>query len=110
MLDSETREIQQKTGRGADEFCFEILDKQPYGFEMKKGLDGKCVFLTVAGCSIYDFRPLVCRFYPFELKFDETQQKYVFNATIECPALNQGKLLSQIEFRRLLWLAQDRLP
>lgn len=110
MLESEAREIQEKTGLDLGEFCFEVPDKQPYMFEMKKHEDGKCVFLKPDGCRVYGFRPLICRFYPFELKFDENKQTYVFNPTIECPAINQGKLLEENDFRKLFLLAQERLP
>jgi Fe-S-cluster containining protein len=109
MLESEAQEIQEKTGIKHEEFCFEIAGKQPYVFEMKKPLEGKCFFLKPEGCSIYGFRPMICRFYPFDLKFDEDQQKYVFTATAECPALNQGKLLTQLDFKQLFWLAEKKL-
>lgn len=110
MLESEVQEIKEKTGLEIGEFCFEVPDKQPYMFEMKKQSNGHCVFLKPEGCSIYGFRPLICRFYPFELKFDESQQKHVFSATSECPALNQGRHLTLTDFKRLFWLAQERLP
>jgi Fe-S-cluster containining protein len=110
MLEKESHEIQDKTGLTRDGFCIEIFDKLPYKFEMKKQVDGKCVFLKPEGCSIYGFRPMICRFYPFELKFDEAKQKHVFTATAECPALNQGKHLTLMDFKRMFWLAQERLP
>jgi Fe-S-cluster containining protein len=110
MLDSEAQEIQDKTSLDLGEFCFEVSDKQPYKFEMKKAQDGKCLFLKPEGCSIYSFRPLICRFYPFELKFNEELQKYAFIVTLECPAVNQGKLLCEFDFKKLFWLAQERLP
>jgi len=109
MLESEAQEIQRKTGLKREEFCFEIQNTEPYRFEMKKAEKGKCLFLEPNGCSIYEFRPLICRFYPFELKFDEALQKYAFTATLECPTINEGKLLTQTDFKRLFWLAQDRL-
>ena len=109
MLESEAKEIQEKTGLDLGEFCFEVFDKQPYRFEMKKQADGKCLFLKSEGCRIYDLRPLICRFYPFELKFDDDKQAYVFNPTSECPAINQGKLLNEKDFRKLFLLAQEKL-
>ncbi|XHH09980.1 MAG: YkgJ family cysteine cluster protein [Candidatus Bathyarchaeia archaeon] len=109
MLESEAQEIQDKTGLNREEFCVEVSDKQPYTFEMKKLQDGKCFFLKPDGCSIYGFRPLICRFYPFELKFDDNQQKYVFTATTECPALNRGRRLTKVDFDRLFWLAEEKL-
>lgn len=105
MLESEAQEIQKQTNLNINEFCFEITDKQPYMFEMKLQ-NSQCFFLKQNNCSIYNFRPMICQFYPFELKFDETQQKYIFTATSECPALNQGKCLTQTDFKLLFWLAE----
>ena len=110
MLESEAQEIQKQTELNIEIFCSEIPNKQPYKFEMKLSVDdSKCFFLKPDGCSIYNFRPLICRFYPFELKFDETQQTYTFTATTECPALNQGKRLTQTDFKLLFWLAEKKL-
>jgi Fe-S-cluster containining protein len=109
MLESEASEIQKQTSININNFCFEIINQQPYMFEMKKQHSEKCFFLKQNLCSIYDFRPLICRFYPFELKFDEKQQKYVFTATTECPALNHGKRLTQTYFKTLFWLAEEKL-
>jgi Fe-S-cluster containining protein len=110
ILESEAQEIQEKTGMKPNEFCHEVPDKQPYMFEMKKQPDGKCLFFKPEGCTIYEFRPLICRFYPFELKFDENKQAYIFTPTMECPAINLGKLLCEEDFRKLFLLAQERLP
>jgi Fe-S-cluster containining protein len=110
MLESEAQEIHEQTKLDIEEFCSKIIDKQPYIFEMKLP-DGKCFFLKPDDgyCSIYDYRPIICRFYPFELKFDEAQQTYVFTATSECPILNQrGKRLTQIDFKLLFWLAEKK--
>jgi len=109
MLENESKEIQKQTNIDVNNFCFEITDQQPYKFEMKKPHNDKCFFLKHNECSIYGFRPMICRFYPFELKFDEKQQKYVFTATAECLALNQGKRLTQMYFRKLFWLAEEQL-
>jgi Fe-S-cluster containining protein len=111
LLESEAQEIQEQTKLDITVFCSKLPDKQPYIFEMKLSND-KCFFLKPDDgyCSIYNYRPLICRFYPFELKFDETQQTYVFTATSECPVLNQGgKRLTQIDFKLLFWLAEKKL-
>jgi Fe-S-cluster containining protein len=109
MLEKEVKEIQEQTKFSLNEFCFEITGQSPYEYEMIKSCEDKCVFLKQESCSIYEFRPMICRFYPFELKFDEKQQKYVFTATPECPALNQGKRLTQTYFKKLFWLAEEKL-
>jgi Fe-S-cluster containining protein len=110
LLENEAQEISEQTKLDIDTFCSTISDKSPYMFEMNLS-NGKCPFLKPDGCcNIYNYRPMICRFYPFELKFDEEQQTYVFTATSECPALNQnGKRLTQIDFKLLFWLAEKKL-
>ncbi len=76
---------------------------------MKKSDEGKCVFLKENRCSIYPLRPLICMFYPFELKFNENRKSHSFDFTFECPGINQGKLLSKADFKRLFEAAQERL-
>jgi Fe-S-cluster containining protein len=46
----------------------------------------KCIFLQDNKCTIYEVRPLICRFYPFELSTDEGGY-YRFRATDECPGV-----------------------
>jgi Fe-S-cluster containining protein len=109
MLKKEAEEISKQTKMDITDFCVEIINNHPYQFEMKKLDTDKCFFLKQGLCSIYDFRPLICRCYPFELKFDEDQQKHVFIATVECASLNSGnKRLTQAYFQRLFWLAEEK--
>jgi Fe-S-cluster containining protein len=51
-----------------EEFATKIEGFEPYVFQMKKTVDGSCVFLRNGLCSIYEARPLICRFYPFQLQ------------------------------------------
>jgi Fe-S-cluster containining protein len=110
MVDCEVKEISEKTGCLANFFCVSIEGRLPYVFEMRKQQDGKCTFLKDNQCVIYDFRPLICRFYPFELKFSENQKRYQFKATLECPALNMGKkCLEESDFKRLFLMAEEKM-
>jgi Fe-S-cluster containining protein len=109
LLESEVKEISEKTGKKAADFCVEIEGSSPYGFEMRKQQDGKCVFLKNNQCTIYDFRPLICRFYPFELKFSEEQECYLFKVTLECPGVDLGKCLEEVDFKKLFALAEEKL-
>jgi uncharacterized protein len=110
LLPCEKEKIAKETGMPANQFSNEIKDKQPYYFEMKKTNDGKCVFLKNNQCTIYSFRPLICRFYPFQLTYDLGSEKHVFDFTLECPAINQGKPFSKKEFEQLFELARETLP
>jgi len=109
LLDSESTEIAKKTDLDANKFSHEITGWQPYMREMIKDPEGKCVFLKDNACIIYDYRPLICRFYPFELKFNQDIRQYEFTATLECPAINKGKRFDETEFKKLFHLAQERL-
>ncbi len=109
VLDSEIKAISSETCLLPSEFAREILNKEPYRFEMKKGKDGKCFFLRDNQCCIYRFRPLICRFYPFELKFSVDKDAHVFNFTLECPAIGKGKQITRKDFEALFALAHEKL-
>lgn len=110
LLRSEGEKIAKETGLPTSEFLTAIDDKQTFCYEMKKSKSGKCNFLKDNGCSIYSLRPLICRFYPFQLTFDPDKEKHVFNFTKECPSINQGKLFTKKEFEFLFELARQMLP
>jgi Fe-S-cluster containining protein len=110
ILEAEAKAIAAQTGQDISDFSFQISDKLPFRFEMKKTSEGKCVFLKENQCTIYEVRPLICRFYPFELKFDKDMQLHVFDFTLECPGIGQGKEFEIIEFEKLFDLAEERLP
>jgi Fe-S-cluster containining protein len=110
LLQFEADKIAKETGLSASDFLTAINDKEPYCYEMKKTSLGKCNFLKDNRCSIYSLRPLICRFYPFQLKFDVDKEKHVFNFTRECPTINQGRPFTKKEFELLYELAQQMLP
>ncbi|MDR0372954.1 MAG: YkgJ family cysteine cluster protein [Nitrososphaerota archaeon] len=110
LLDSEVKKISAETHLLIDDFAKEVADRTPYIYEMKKPW-GKCFFLKNNCCNIYEFRPLICRFYPFDLRFNPDRGIYVFNYTLECPAINKGgKLIVKQDFELLFLLAEERLP
>jgi len=109
LLKDETEKIALQTGQPTNVFSVEALGKYPYVYEMKKSNEGKCVFLKDNQCSIYPKRPLICIFYPFELKFNEEKDVHVFDFTVECPGINKGKLLKKNDFKKLYETAQERL-
>ncbi len=104
LLTAEAAQIAAATSQPISEFTVDIKDKAPYRYEMKKAKDGKCVFLENNCCTIYALRPLICRFYPFELKIADSG-KYTFLYTSECSGINKGPTLSKNDFRKLLRLA-----
>jgi len=108
-LKSEAEKIASHTCQLITDFSVEINDNYPYIYEVKKSSKGKCVFLKDNQCSIYPLRPLICMCYPFELRFNEDKGLHNFDFTVECPGINQGKLLDKTDFKRLFALIQERL-
>jgi len=106
LLDDEAEKIAAFVGRPVSEFAERVKGREPYTYDMKK-VGGKCVFLAGHECTIYSVRPLVCRFYPFELKAAEKGQ-HEFHPTDECLGLGKGKKLRKEHFRELFRLAQKR--
>lgn len=110
LLESEAKMISIETSLPKQNFTKQVAHKNPYYYEMKKNSEGKCFFLKDNQCSIYTLRPLICRFYPFELKFEQEQNRHVFGFTIECPGINKGRLMVRKDFEEMFSLAQKKLP
>lgn len=107
ILPAEAEQIATATAQTIPQFAKKIKGKTPYTYEMKKTSEkGKCVFLTKNRCAIYPIRPLICRFYPFELT--SKNQKPHFQHTNECPSIGKGKNLSKTYFEKLLRLAHTK--
>ena len=100
LLKGEADRISEMNLHDLDEFAEKIEGFEPYIYRMKKTRDRKCVFLEGNSCSIYQIRPLICRFYPFQLKNPE-KNKYVFEYTHECPGIGKGPQLRKAFFEQL---------
>jgi Fe-S-cluster containining protein len=107
LLKNEVEQIAKATGRQIFNFAAKIEDNAPYSYKMKKRKNGKCVFLENNRCTIYSSRPLICRFYPFELKA-MNNRKYTFLYTNECPGINKGQVLNEGYYRLMFLLAHDK--
>jgi len=109
LLECEAEAISALTGLPIENFTVEAKGKPPYLYEMKK-TEGDCFFLKDNKCTIYGERPMICRFYPFELKYDEEKGGHIFRFTEECPTVNLcDKALTQKDFEALFKLAEERL-
>ena len=105
---TEAEQIAVATFQLISAFAVEVQDKAPYSYEMKKtATEGKCVFLKEKFCTIYSLRPLICRFYPFELKI-AANRKHEFLYTDECPGIGKGKMLGKNYFGKLFQLARAK--
>jgi Fe-S-cluster containining protein len=110
LLESEANDISNQTHRPKKGFVTEARNKAPYLYEMKKTSRGKCLFLEDNNnCAIYEHRPLLCTFYPFELKFSQGKGSYIFEFTLECPEIGKGKRISKKDFEKLFLLAKEKL-
>lgn len=100
LLENEAQCISKKTEKHVNEFAENIQGYEPYAYVMKKTLDRKCLFLKNNLCSIYPLRPLICRFYPFQLE-PLQNNTYKFSFTRECPGIGEGYQLKEKFFKRL---------
>jgi Fe-S-cluster containining protein len=108
LLTAEAEQIATATSQPIASFAVKIEGKAPYSHEMKKMREnGKCVFLENNSCIIYPLRPLICRFYPFELKM-AANRRYKFLCTNECPSIGKGKALSKNYFEELFQMARTK--
>lgn len=100
LLKTEADRISKRTLIGLDKFAEKIEGFDPYIYQIRKIEDGKCVFLKDNSCSVYKVRPLICRFYPFQLK-NLRNSRYAFTYTDECPGIGEGHRLKRAFFERL---------
>ncbi len=106
LISSEAERISALVRQPTSRFSVEIEGRAPYLFEMKKTqADQKCIFLENNKCRIYKERPIICRFYPFELRVS-MNEKPRFLYTNECPGIGKGRFLSEIHFRRLFRISR----
>ncbi len=105
--------IKLATNKPVRSFAKTIAGKEQYCFEMRKLPSGHCIFLVGKECAIYENRPLICRFYPFELRTN-LKGGYVFRVTDECPGISaandeNSKSVDRHFFETLLQLANAHL-
>jgi len=100
LLGIEAERVAQRAQKAIGEFAEKIEGSEPYVYRMKKTEDGKCMFLKDSRCSIYNIRPLICRFYPFQLKTVGSNE-LVFAYTNKCPGIGKGPRLKRSFFEKL---------
>lgn len=105
LLKIEAERISQKTKMSVEDFAERIESFEPYVYVMRKAANGKCMFLQDSRCAIYRTRPLICRFYPFEL--GNIKGNYVFAYTEECPCIRKGRELKKTYFEKLFTKSKE---
>lgn len=109
LLTEDACRISEAVLRPVEAFATVTWGREPYVYQMRKTRgEGKCIFLEGTDCGIYAVRPLVCRFYPFELTTLKNE-KPCFFCTRECPGLGKGKRLEKQYFENLFKQAYDQL-
>jgi Fe-S-cluster containining protein len=99
-LKADAERISNQTSRDISEFAVEVSGSEPYIYEMRKTEEGKCLFLKDNRCTIYEIRPLICMFYPFELK-NLGNNRYIFSYTNKCPGIGKGPKLKTTYYKKL---------
>jgi hypothetical protein len=108
LLKLDTNRITNETSLDVSAFADPVEGSEPYVYEMKKPKDGKCFFLKNNRCTIYKARPLICRFYPFQLD-DLGNDNYVFSYTDKCPGIGKGNSLEREFFESLFNTAKQAM-
>ena len=88
LLRTDADRISEETSLEIQQFADNVIGSKLYIYEIKKK-DGKCFFFKNNQCSIYKIRPLICRFYPFQLK-NLGNNRYSFSYTNNCPGIGEG--------------------
>ena len=109
LLETEAETIAKETSQDIKAFTEEVYGFEPYRYEMKKTeAVGKCFFLENNRCTIYEIRPIICRFYPFELK-NLGNENYLFLFTTKCSGIGKGPRLEREFFEQLFKVAADAM-
>ncbi len=88
-----------------ERFCTIIKNNGPYKYQMILE-NGSCIFLSRNRCTIYNRRPLICRFYPFSMVEDGG---YIFEVDADCPGVGLGKCATKKVFTKLVEEAKELL-
>ena len=107
-MKTDAKRISNKTLLDIHEFAEQVTGTEPYSYKMKKPEDGKCLFLKNSQCTIYEIRPLICRFYPFELK-NIGNNKYSFSYTNKCSGIKKRPHYKKEFFEKLFNTAKNEI-
>jgi Fe-S-cluster containining protein len=108
LLKTDVASISNKLLLRDKEFAEEISGFEPYIYEMKKTEFGKCFFLENNTCTIYEIRPLICRFYPFQLE-NLGNNMYSFSYTSKCMGIGKGSRQKRAFFKNLFSQATNAM-
>ena len=100
LLRTDADRISNETLLDRREFAEEVAGFEPYIYQMRKTDNRRCFFVKKNLCTIYKIRPLICRFYPFQLK-NLGHNRYSFSYTNTCTGIGREPQLKRGFFERL---------
>jgi len=88
-----------------NQYCRIVVTGSGQRISLKEKDDYDCIFWNKGGCTVYPYRPLQCRAYPF---WDSNlpAEKVWNSLEDQCPGINRGRLNSKelIEY----WLNREK--
>ncbi|MCZ0862118.1 YkgJ family cysteine cluster protein [Methanocorpusculum vombati] len=71
-----------------------------FGWVLKRGSDGNCIFLEKNRCRVYRFRPHICRTYPFMLDKERLIVSACPGCVAGCETAGAGEITGDLLRRR----------
>ncbi len=95
LLPSQVSALYPKTVAGGWDYPSLQVEGGEYYLVLRKKLDGACIFTKWEGgrlaCSIHDYRPLSCRYYPFIYRAEGIASFELFSGAVGyCPGVGRG--------------------
>ncbi len=84
-----------------EKYCRSVNIHNFSRLSLKEKENCDCIFWKDGGCTIYEYRPLQCRTYPFWEPFLQSREDWESVAG-ECPGVNRGRLYSRNEIDAFL--------
>ncbi|MFA6687879.1 MAG: YkgJ family cysteine cluster protein [Sphaerochaetaceae bacterium] len=105
LSDIDAKRLTAATGLSMAQFLEVYCRKIDMGafklVSLKERENFDCIFLTEAGCSVYDARPEQCRTYPFWASIMENRENWDEEAK-SCPGIGKGKIHTKREIDGIL--------
>jgi len=93
LSDLDMSRIEKNLGLKREGFAELIQDSHPFRYLIRM-VDEKCIFLDEdKTCKIYEFRPLICRCFPFWI--ERKGNLFEFKASSDCPGIGKGNALEE---------------
>jgi Fe-S-cluster containining protein len=94
--------LEKATGLSADVFGKHLASTDPNldwvereNLMVLKESKGRCAFLRGTACSVYEYRPLACRLFPFTIRDHDTIVTHSLASF--CPGLGEGMPIDRKE-------------